>query len=72
MSAKLVVGSKGPIRIEGDFEIFDSKGVKFDLGGRAAVSLCRCGASQKKPFCDGAHKGCGFEDEGSAFDLPPR
>lgn len=72
MSTKLVIGSNGPIRIEGEFDIFDSKGVKFDLGGRTAVALCRCGASEKKPFCDGAHKGCGFVDEGTAFDLPPR
>jgi CDGSH-type Zn-finger protein len=28
---------------------------------KPAVALCRCGASANKPFCDGAHRSCGFE-----------
>ena len=28
------------------------------------AALCRCGASQNKPFCDNAHKGSGFADDG--------
>ena len=26
-----------------------------------ATAFCRCGASQRKPFCDGMHKQIGFE-----------
>ena len=30
-------------------------GNEFDLAGKTRFSLCRCGGSVKKPFCDGTH-----------------
>ncbi len=67
---KITVANDGSIRIEGDFEIFDQQGQKFGLGGRKAIGLCRCGQSQNKPFCDGAHARTGFQDKVVARDLP--
>ena len=58
-------------KIEGDFEIVDRDGNVYNLAGRTVVSLCRCGRSQNKPFCDGSHKGH-FEHEAKAFALPPK
>lgn len=72
---KVVVTIKknGPIRIEGkNFEIRDAAGNTFNLQGRTGVSICRCGASQKQPFCDGSHNQCNFVSEVTAFDLPPK
>jgi CDGSH-type Zn-finger protein len=71
MPTKITVKSNGSIRIEGDFEIADQNGGKFGLGGRTSISLCRCGQSATKPFCDGTHKTAGFHSEISARDLPP-
>ena len=71
MSAKITVKNNGSIRVEGDFEIFDQQGNKFDLAGRTAISLCRCGLSNDKPFCDSSHKHHGFQSEIVARVLPP-
>jgi CDGSH iron-sulfur domain-containing protein 3 len=69
--AKITVRNRGPIRIEGEFTIHDQEGRVFDLAGRTAISLCRCGQSSDKPFCDGTHKECGFESEVEARALKP-
>ena len=69
MSAKITVRNNGSILLEGDFEIVDKNGKSYGLGGREVISICRCGLSQNKPFCDGSHKGH-FEHEAIAFDLP--
>jgi CDGSH-type Zn-finger protein len=61
----------GSLRISGDFVIKDIDGNIFDLGGRTEISLCRCGHSGNKPFCDGTHKKIGFQSAVTAFALPP-
>ena len=68
---KITINNNGLMRIEGDFEIIDKTGTNYDLGGREIISICRCGLSQNKPFCDGAHNGR-FEHEATAFALPPK
>jgi CDGSH-type Zn-finger protein len=71
MATKVTVLSNGPIRLEGDFSILDPAGTAFGLAGRTAISLCRCGQSANKPFCDGAHRNAGFSDTVTARELPP-
>lgn len=68
---KVIVKNNGPYRLEGDFTIVDQDGTLFGLGGRTAISLCRCGQSANKPFCDGTHSKTGFDSTCPARDLPP-
>lgn len=70
-ATKITVRNDGSVRVEGDFEILDQDGQVFGLGGRTSVALCRCGHSEAKPFCDGAHKKFAFESAIQARDLPP-
>jgi CDGSH-type Zn-finger protein len=69
-AAKVTVINNGPIRIEGDFTLVDAAGNEFGLAGRQVISLCRCGFSENKPFCDGHHGVKGFESLCQARDLP--
>jgi CDGSH-type Zn-finger protein len=71
MATKITPLSNGPIRIEGEFTIHDSEGAQFGLAGRTVISLCRCGQSANKPFCDGSHARTGFQDLCVARELPP-
>jgi CDGSH-type Zn-finger protein len=68
---KILINSNGSLKVEGDIQIVDAQGSVYGLQGRTIVSLCRCGHSANKPFCDGSHKG-NFEHTATAFDLPPR
>jgi CDGSH-type Zn-finger protein len=64
MSAvKITAFNNGPLRVEpaDGIDLFDGSGNKYDLTGKPGISLCRCGASANKPFCDGSHKTSGFQ-----------
>jgi CDGSH-type Zn-finger protein len=60
-SVKITVRPNGPLQVEGTIELTDANGKQWDLAGKPAVFLCRCGASENKPFCDGAHKKVDFQ-----------
>lgn len=68
---KITVTDNGPLRIEGTFTIADQTSKEFGLAGRTVVSLCRCGLSENKPFCDGQHARQGWKSTCGARDLPP-
>lgn len=70
-TTRITVRNDGSLRVEGDFEIADQDGKVFGLTGRTKVGLCRCGHSETKPFCDGAHKKVNFQSVVQAHDLPP-
>ena len=61
---KITVRQNGPLRVEdpdGLVELVDVNGNKYDLTGKPAFSLCRCGNSANRPFCDGTHKTIAFQ-----------
>ena len=60
--AKLTVYADGPNVLVGAVEIRNGAGELIKTVER--VSLCRCGHSENKPFCDGSHKRVGFTDPG--------
>lgn len=46
--------SSGPLWVKGGVPVKSSKGFTYEKRNR--VTLCRCGRSSNKPFCDGSHQ----------------
>lgn len=64
MAINVMAKKNGPYIVSGDLgelSLSDAEGNKYDLTGKQAVALCRCGASVNKPFCDGTHSKIGFQ-----------
>ena len=69
MRVSITAKKNGPYRVEvaeGECKLLDAEGTAFDLKGKTAFSLCRCGQSQNKPFCDGSHGRVGFQSDDPA------
>ncbi|MGY4884045.1 MAG: CDGSH iron-sulfur domain-containing protein [Nanobdellota archaeon] len=49
----------GPIFVKGGIPIFSANNFQYEVRNR--VTLCRCGKSNNKPFCDGTHISSGFK-----------
>ena len=50
----------GPIWLRGGIPVVSAEGFEYEVRNR--VTLCRCGASRNKPFCDGTHASIKFRD----------
>jgi CDGSH-type Zn-finger protein len=70
-SVKITVRPNGPYRVEGPIELVDVNGNVWDLTGKPAISLCRCGLSSKRPFCDGTHGRENFQCDASPIPKEP-
>ena len=58
----ITIAADGPLYVRGDVEFIKLEGNPVDT----RVALCRCGASQYRPFCDGSHESVAFKDDGKA------
>ncbi len=58
MSVTITIRENGPLVVEGEFKLVDAQGNEIPVMKR---SLCRCGGSTTKPFCDGTHSKIGFQ-----------
>ena len=58
--ATITIEKNGPLRITGSIELEDANWGQ--AASREHYTLCRCGASRNKPFCDGSHLEAGFDD----------
>ena len=66
---KLRFREDGPLVVDlpaGSRFVLDGKEYELD---RPKLALCRCGGSERKPFCDGSHKKRGFRAAAGVIEL---
>ncbi len=63
MAFTVKVRENGPylVTADEDIRLIDWKGNAYNPPNPRNMALCRCGASENKPFCDGMHVKCGFK-----------
>lgn len=55
------IKDNGPYQVTGSFTMIDDQGNSYNKDGD--ISLCRCGHSHNKPFCDNTHEDIRFESK---------
>ena len=58
---KMQFKKNGSLRVTGTVDFVDAEGNVIE--SKTDFSLCRCGHSKEKPFCDGSHRDAGFVAE---------
>jgi CDGSH-type Zn-finger protein/ferredoxin len=58
----ITVQPNGPLAVDGPAELVGDGLQRADGGANTKCTLCRCGASDSSPFCDGSHATSGFQD----------
>lgn len=58
-ATEITIITNGPLRLAGHIRILDKEGNLLHEADKC--SLCRCGGSANKPFCDGKHREIGFQ-----------
>jgi CDGSH-type Zn-finger protein len=67
----ILVRQNGPFRVYGPAKLVDVNGNDYEVPPGEWFSLCRCGHSSRKPFCDSTHKTIDFRAE-SVAEAPPQ
>ena len=57
----IMSADNGPYIVKGEVKVVDAGGNELET--KETVALCRCGQSENKPFCDGAHVKAEFKSE---------
>lgn len=56
----IAISADGPVWVRGGVRVVGADGRAYEVRNR--MTLCRCGHSANKPFCDGSHQDVGFRD----------
>ena len=64
------LGVSGPLYVQGGIRVESSNGTPYEIRNR--MTLCRCGASINKPFCNGSHASIEFKDGLFEFSKPKK
>jgi CDGSH-type Zn-finger protein len=61
MTVEISINDDDSLEVVGDFDLLDEDGDAYRHRGK--IRLCRCGASNSKPYCDSGHALINFESK---------